>query len=203
MAISGDQQDANSTSIDEREMLDVLLNVSQSLYQHLDIDNLIVHIVGLMKRLMNAEAVSVILHDDYEDEFIFRWLEDERLGDTPNLREFRFPTNQGIAGSVFSSGEPELILEIDNDPRHFKKIDDVTECRTQSMIAVPLQKKEKTIGVLEALNKKSGTFNDKDLSLLSTIAPIMALSLDNARMYGELNGAYKELQITDREKDNY
>ena len=202
MTVSGDQQDVRSTIIDESEMLDVLLNVSQSLYQHMDIDNLIVHIVGLIKRLLNAEAVSVILHDAYEDEFIFRWLEDERLGDAPNLKEFRFPTNQGIAGSVFSSGEPELILDIDKDPRHFKKIDDETECRTQSMIAVPLQKKEKTIGVLEALNKKSGTFNDKDLSLLSTIAPIMALALDNARMYGDLDEAYKDLQITDREKDS-
>ena len=202
MVIPGDQQDSRSTISDDSGMLDVLLNVSQSLYQHLDIDNLIVHIVGSIKRLLNAEAVSVILHDNHENEFIFRWLKDERLGDKPNLKEFRFPTNLGIAGSVFLSGEPELILDIEKDSRHFKKIDDVTECHTQSMIAVPLQKKETTIGVLEALNKKSGNFNDKDLSLLSTIAPIMALALDNARMYGELDEAYKELQITDREKDS-
>ena len=145
MAISGDQKDSRSTISDDSEMLDVLLNVSQSLYQHMDIDNLIVHIVGLVKRLLNAEAVSVILHDNHENEFIFRWLKDERLGDEPNLKEFRFPTNLGIAGSVFLSGEPELILDIEKDSRHFKKIDDVTECHTQSMIAVPLQKKETTI----------------------------------------------------------
>ena len=142
MAIPGDQRDSRSTIIDESEMLDVLLNVSQSLYLHMDINNLIVHIVGLIKRLLNAEAVSVILHDVYEDEFIFRWLEDERLGNEPNLKEFRFPTNQGIAGSVFSSGKPELILDIDKDPRHFKKIDDVTECRTQCKLSqrYPCQK---------------------------------------------------------------
>ena len=103
--------------VGDSEMLDVLLNVSQSLYQHMDIENVIVHIVGLIKRLLNAEAVSVILHDDTEDEFIFRWLEDERLGGEPELKEIRFPTNQGIAGSVFSRGEPELILDIDKDFR--------------------------------------------------------------------------------------
>ena len=202
MAIPSTHQDSKSPNIDDSEMLNVLLTVSQSLYQHMDIDNLIVHIVNLTKELLNAEAVSVILHDGYANEFIFRWLKDERLGDAPRLREFRFPTHQGIAGSVFSSGEPELIHDVSKDPRHFKKIDDLTDCRTETMIAVPLQKKETTIGVLEALNKKSGPFSNRDLALLSTIAPIMALALDNAKMYGELDEAYKELKITDKEKDS-
>ena len=70
------------------------------------------------------------------------------------------------------------------------------------MIAVPLPKKEKIIGVLEVLNKKRGAFGESDLNLLSTIAPIMAMALDNAKMYAELGSAYKELQITDKAKDS-
>ena len=186
----------------ENERLGVLLNVAQSLYQFINIDDLIPHIIGLIRELMDAEAVSVILHDEKKDEFVFRWVEDERLREKSELSEFRFPINQGIAGRVFSSGKPELIHHISDDPNHLNKIDKLTKCETKSMIAVPLQKKEKIIGVLEVLNKKRGDFVEKDLSLLSTIAPIMAMALDNARMYTELEKDYRDLQITDKEKDH-
>ena len=186
----------------ENKMLRVLLNVSQSLYQFLNIDDLIVHIIHLIKEMMAVEAVSVMLHDDSNDEFVFRWAEDERLTPETKLKTFRFPSDQGIAGRVFSSGKPELILDVTKDPSHFKRIDTQTNCQTKSMIAVPLEKKEKKIGVLQVLNKKEGIFDEKDLSLLSSIAPIIAMALDNAMMVAELKESYHELQITDKLKDD-
>jgi Nif-specific regulatory protein len=69
------------------------------------------------------------------------------------------------------------------------------------MIAAPLQKKEKTIGVLEVLNKKQGNFGEEDLTFVTTLTPIIAMALDNARMYAELDGAYKKLQTVSREQD--
>jgi len=175
-----DKRSNASHPLHESEILEVLLDVSQSLYQYITIDALIVHIVNSIKGFLNVEAVSVILYDEKRDEFVFRWIDDERIGDASNLEEFRFPTDQGIAGRVFASGEPELIPDISKDPRHFKKIDDLTRCRTKAMVVVPLRKKEKTIGVLEVINKKTGAFSDRDVSLLSTVSPIMAMALENA-----------------------
>ena len=186
----------------ENEMLRILLDISQSLYQYLNIDDVILHIIRLIKELMKAEAVSVILHDEKKDEFLFRWAEDERSRAKSKLQELRFPIDQGIAGRVFSNGKPEMILDIAKDQRHFKKVDSLTKSKTKSMIAVPLQKKEKIIGVLEVLNKRRGVFDKNDLNLLSTIAPIMAMALDNARMYAELENAYKQLQKEDKAKAN-
>ena len=186
----------------ENGMLRVLLEVSQSLYQHLRIDDLILHIIRQVKNMMAVEAVSVILHDEKKDEFVFRWVDDERLTAETRLNAYRFPSHQGIAGSVFSSGKPELISDVSKDPRHFKSVDAKTNCQTRSMIIIPLQKKEKRIGLLQVLNKKEGVFDEKDLSLLSSVAPIMAMALDNAMMYGELRESYNELQITDKLKDD-
>jgi transcriptional regulator with GAF, ATPase, and Fis domain len=69
------------------------------------------------------------------------------------------------------------------------------------MIAVPLKTKEQTIGVLEVLNKIKGDFDEKNLSFLVTLAPIIAMALDNARMCTELNRAYNELQLINKDKD--
>lgn len=195
------ERSENSLSY-EHEMLRILLDVSRSLYQHINIDDMILNIIRLIKKLMSVEAVSVILHDEKKNEFLFRWAEDERRGAKSKLSEIRFPVDQGIAGSVFSKGKPELVLDIEKNPRHFKAVDTLTKSKTKSMIAVPLQKKEKIIGVLEVLNKKNGVFNKDDLNLISTIAPIMAMALDNARMYTELEGAYQDLQVKNKAKDS-
>ena len=69
------------------------------------------------------------------------------------------------------------------------------------MIAAPLRKKEKTVGVLEVLNKKKGNFSEEDLTFVTTLAPIIAMALDNARMYAELDGAYKKLQVVNKKQD--
>ena len=178
-----------------------LWDISQSLYQYLHIDDLILHIIKQMKEVMGAEGVSVILHDGPRNDFVFCWAESDPNGLVTKLKEMRFPADKGIAGSVFKSGKAELILNIDQDPRHYKDIDHSTGFKTSSMIAAPLQKKERTIGVLEVLNKKRGIFDQEDLTFVTTLAPIIAMALDNARMYGELNEAYKEMQDTYKEKD--
>lgn len=186
----------------QSEMLHVLLEVSQSLCQHLNIDDLILHIIRQVKGMMAVEAASIILHDEKKDEFVFRWVEDERLNPDTELKSYRFASREGIAGSVFARGLPEIIHDVAADPRHYKSVDDLTSCRTQSMIAVPLQKKGKTVGVLEVLNKKTGTFDEKDLFLLTSVAPIMAMALENAMIFAELEASYHDLQITDRLKDD-
>ena len=185
----------------ETNVMKTLWHISQSLYQYIEIDDLILHIIKQMKEVMEAEGVSVILHDEERDEFVFCWAESDPDGLATKLKEIRFPLDKGIAGSVFSSGKAELIPDISEDARHYKKIDDSTGFETSSMIAAPLRKKEKAVGVLEVLNKKKGNFSEEDLTFVTTLAPIIAMALDNARMYAELDGAYKELQVVSKEQD--
>lgn len=184
----------------EHQELKYLWDISQSLYQYLNVDDLILHIIKQITNVMYAEATSVILHDEGKDELVFCWSSDipERLD---KLEEIRIPADHGIAGSVFKSGKAEIILEVAQDPRHYSDVDSATDFKTKSMIAVPLKTKEQTIGVLEVLNKIKGVFDEKDFNFLVTLAPIIAMALDNARMCTELNSAYRELQLINKDKD--
>ncbi len=185
----------------ESEVLKTLLHISQSLHQYRDLNDLIEYIINQVTEVMFAETASVILYDERKNELAFRWSTDipqrrKKLG------EVRFPASKGIAGSVLKSERGELILDVAKDPRHYRKIDDATGFKTKSMIAVPLKTKGKAIGVLEILNKSEGVFGEKDLDFMTTLAPIVAMALDNARMYGELDSAYRELQLVDKGKDD-
>jgi transcriptional regulator with GAF, ATPase, and Fis domain len=147
MASSKKEKKENNRGLSHKtSAMKTLWDISQSLYQYIEIDDLILHIIKQMKEVMEAEGVSVILHDEEKDEFVFCWAESDPDGLVTKLKEMRFPVDKGIAGSVFESGKAELIPNISEDARHYKKIDHSTGFETISMIAAPLRKKEKTVG---------------------------------------------------------
>jgi Nif-specific regulatory protein len=184
------------------DKLEVLWDISHSLHQFINIDGLIFHIIKQVKDLIDAEGVAVMVAQTSTDELVFMWADDEAPGVAGKLKEVRLPASRGIAGSVFTSGKAELVSDVAEDPRHYRQVDQVTGLTTRSLISVPLKKKDRIVGILQAINKRFGNFAETDLQFLETLAPIIAIALDNARMYTELDEAYRELQITDRAKDD-
>ena len=73
--------------------------------------------------------------------------------------------------------------------------------KSRNMLDVPLKSGERIIGVLCAINKKKGVFDQSDVELLNLIAGTVALSIENARYAKEVTEAYKELASLNRAKD--
>jgi two-component system NtrC family sensor kinase len=107
-------------------------------------------------------------------------------------KEMRLAVNQGIAGWVAREGQPALVLDVRTDPRWYPDVDSHTGFVTQSILAVPLESKEKVIGVIEAINKVHGAFSAGDLQLLNSVSMVVTTAIENARLFGELSTAYQE-----------
>ena len=139
-------------------------------------------------RLMNCEVSSLLLVDDETDELYF----EVALGEKgEKVKKIRLKVGEGIAGWVAKYGEPLLITDISNDPRHSRKADERSEFKTRDMLCVPLKIKDKVIGVLEAINKlESDVFNNEDLELFKILANQVAIAIDNARLYRELQDTF-------------
>lgn len=69
-------------------------------------------------------------------------------------------------------------------------MDEKTDFKTRNLICVPVKVKEEVIGVLEAINKQGEDFDQEDLSLLTSLADQVAIALDNARLYQELEDMF-------------
>lgn len=63
--------------------------------------------------------------------------------------------------------------------------------------------KDKPTGVLEALNKRDGNFDESDADILSVIASQAAVAIHNARLVKALQDAYNELRAADQLKTNF
>jgi HD-GYP domain-containing protein (c-di-GMP phosphodiesterase class II) len=135
-------------------------------------------------QLMKAEVGSLLLVDEEKQQLYF----EVALGDKEEtVKTITLNMGEGIAGWVAQNGKPLIVNKPEKDPRFFKGVDERTGFKTRNIICVPVKVKEKVIGVLEAINKgKEEDFDKEDLFLFTSLADQVAIALDNARLYQEL-----------------
>jgi len=175
--------------IEERaEKLALLSQLSQILNSTLDPQEVRRRAMEAATRLMKAEVGSLLLVDEEKQQLYF----EVALGDREDdIKKITLNLGEGIAGWVAQKGKPLIVNAPEKDPRFFRGVDERTEFKTRNLICVPLRVKEKVIGVLEAINKqKEEDFNQEDLSLFISLADQVAIALDNARLYQELEGMF-------------
>jgi signal transduction histidine kinase len=162
----------------ERE-LEAARRITAVLFEQLEPDEVARRTLRTALEVVNAESGSILTAAPEARELVFR----SSIGETQIETGTAIPWDVGIAGSVFSSGEPVIVDNVKQDKRHFGGIDDLKQHVTVDMIAVPLKRWDgKAIGVLEVLNKRSGRFEENDLSLLMIVAAISASSYERARL---------------------
>jgi len=133
--------------------------------------------------LLDVEAGSLILVDQETGDLFF----EVALGDKgEKVKEVRLKKGEGIAGWVAEKGEALIVNDVQTDRRFFKAADEHSAFATKSILCVPVKSKEKILGVLEALNKKYGVFDEEDKKALMALANQVAIAIENANLYQEL-----------------
>lgn len=110
---------------------------------------------------------------------------------------------QGIAGWAAQTEQTLVVNEAPLDPRFSSTSDEKLNFRTQSLLAVPLRAPDKTLGVLELVNKRSGHFSEGDRILAETLAASAAIAIENARFVQDLNRQTEELRLRNEELDAF
>ncbi len=162
------------------KQLDVLLEMAAIINSTLDPQQVRMLAIESAMKLVDAEAASLILIDEEKRELFF----EVALGDKgENIREIRLKKDEGIAGWVAKHGVAQLVSDARSDMRFFSRIDELCGFVTRDLICVPVRNKEKIIGVLEAVNRKNGRFNNDDMNLLASLANHVAIALENAFLH--------------------
>ena len=178
-----------------------LFRIAKALHRFRQLDDRLKFITREVQSLMDIRGASVILLDEEKQEFFFRVAayEDRELGE--RMREIRFPADKGVAGEVYRTGKPLIVPDTAKSPHFFKMVDHKAGYRTHNMLDVPLRLEDRLIGVLCAVNKKTGNFDQTDVELLGTIANMVALPIENARINEALEKSYDEVTSLNRAKD--
>lgn len=69
------------------------------------------------------------------------------------LLKIRIPPGKGIAGLVFSSGQPMAVNDVSSEGSFWSGADEAVGFKTVTLLATPLRSGNETIGVLEFVNR--------------------------------------------------
>jgi signal transduction histidine kinase len=161
-----------------------LYEMGQAIASSLDLQKVLKESTARVTEALGAEASSLMILDEARRELIF---EIPAGPAEAKLREQRMPMDKGIAGWAVTHREPIIIPDVNADERFYTTIDQLTGYRTRSILAVPLQVQGKTVGVVEVINKTDGgSFTVDDQQWLSILAQIIAVAVENARLFTAL-----------------
>lgn len=147
-----------------------------------DQEKLLKTIMRTARSVMQAEASSLMMIDETAGDLVYA----VALGEKGKAvkEKFRIKIGQGISGWVAQHGKPLVVPDVTKDSRFYSRVDKETGFVTRSIICVPLKTRNKTIGVLQAINPSHKTaFSQRDLSIFKEFATISAVAIENALVH--------------------
>ena len=165
--------------------LSTLIEVNALISSSLDLDTILENVMAISKKVMNADASSLMRVDEKTNELVYQ-VAQGTVGEKLK-QEFRLKMGQGIAGTVAEEGKPLLLEDAYSHPKFHRAHDDATGYRTRSMITVPLKVGDRVTGVAQVINRLDGKpFDRDDLDLFMALSSLAAIALENARMHQTL-----------------
>lgn len=161
----------------ELEFFDVVSDV----ISEIDLGAILNKVMSQATKMLNAERSTLFLNDGKTKELY------SKVGEGLGAAQIRLPNHQGIAGAVFTSGKSVNIPHAYADLRFNPSFDKKTGFFTRSILCVPVvNKKGKTIGVTQVLNKRGGPFTDDDETRLRAFTTQVSIALENAQLFEEV-----------------
>lgn len=170
--------------------LNTLLTTTRDIREVVHGDVLLENIMDSSLKITGADGGSILLVEG--DRLVFKVV---RGSESNKLLGFSIPKSKGIAGWVVDSGSSIRIDNVKGDSRFNPEVDKLTGYETRSVLCAPLRLSSGTIGALELVNKKEGTFSYDDEELISYFADQAAISIDRAKFYEDQKNY--EIHLTD------
>ncbi|MGE5464151.1 MAG: GAF domain-containing protein, partial [Syntrophothermus sp.] len=181
--------------------LSTLNEITRQLTSTLEQEPLLRNILENAVSILNCEAGTLFLMDEQTGDLIFRVTTGVVA---TNLLGQRLQAGVGVAGRAVQTRAPV----IENDSQRstalrYDGTDKQTGFTSKSLLAVPMQIKDRVLGVIEVVNRKDGLpFVEDDQNLLTAFAGQAAVAIENARLLAltdqELARSVEELQVMGR-----
>ncbi|MFH1368651.1 MAG: ATP-binding protein [Elusimicrobiota bacterium] len=168
-----------------------LLEANRILSSTLNLPDLLRQVMELAMKVVEAESSSLLMYDEKTSELYFDLALTEKES---QLKSIRIKSGEGIAGWVAANKRSRIVNNVDSDSQWMSRADEHTKFKTRSLIAVPLIFKGKLLGVVEAVNRKSGEFGAEDYQTLEAFAAQAAVAIENARLFINLHEEKEKIE---------
>jgi len=162
-------------SVRQARTLQLLNEISREMSSVLVTSELLRKIGALTKRLIDYHRFSILLADEQARIFntVLSLKQDEHQ---PERGVVRF--GQGIVGAAADLRQTVVVGDVSKDPRYVQ-----VNPETRSEMATPLIYRGRVIGVVDFESPQLNYFSEEHVRIFSTLAPQIAIAIENARLY--------------------
>jgi sigma-B regulation protein RsbU (phosphoserine phosphatase) len=171
--------------------LQAVLDINRKINSIEDVRSILNDISHYAGELLKAEGASILLVDPETGNLFFEVAFGENADALSNVI---VPKGKGIAGYAAQKKEHVIVYDAENDDRFYKEVDQKTNLKTKSLLAMPLIHNDNAIGVIEVINPARKVFTDDDVILLKQFAEQAATAIANALLYKAAQMRSKELE---------
>jgi len=175
MAMALDNPRLYRRSVRQARALQLLNEISREMSSVLVLNELLRKIGTLTKRLIDYHRFSILLADEQAQAFnaVISLKQDEH---EPERGMVRF--GQGIVGAAADLRQTVVVPDVSKDPRYV-----LLNPETRSEMAIPLIYRGRVIGVVDLESPQLSYFTEEHVRIFSTLAPQIAIAIENARLY--------------------
>ncbi len=175
-----------------RERLELLQQITHTIWGTLELDAVLMHIMEVVSQVTNANAVLLYLLDQERGDLILR----ASSRPHPNLiGVVRLKLGEGITGWAAQHKEPVAIASNAREDPRFKYIRELPEDRCEAFLAVPIIRRGKLIGVVNAHHSRPHQHHRETIDLVSAIAQQVGGAIENALLYEETHKRAQQLDM--------
>jgi sigma-B regulation protein RsbU (phosphoserine phosphatase) len=154
--------------------LETLSEIAREFGSILNLDELLMRIANLTRRVIDYRTFGILLVNDETGELDMKVA--VRYGDKVNMP--RVKLGHGLVGYAALHKETVLVPDVATDPRYIKVVDDA-----RSELVIPLLLQDRCIGVFDLESPELDAFSKSHVEILTLLASQAAVAIENARLY--------------------
>ncbi len=162
--------------------LEATAAVAQETASLLDLQEQLTRVVTLVREQFGFYHTGVFLLNSDREWAVLQAASSEG-GRRMLARDHRLQLGVGIVGHVVERDEPRVALDVGEDAAFF---DNPDLPDTRSEMALPLRVRGEVIGALDVQSTEPAAFRDEDVTVLQTLADQIAVAIDNARLFQQV-----------------
>lgn len=168
-------------------VMSALAEGAAAIHSSLEMQDVLRRILNQTMQALQVETVALALIDPSSNDLIVKAAAGNNSGGIPGLR---IPAGQGLAGKVINEGRG-LVVPVIGQGFGFTEMDRLNGVEMRAMAIAPIQSHGKTIGVLEAVNPVSGSFDPDALVVMTGLGSLAGSTIDNSQLFEQLQNAHR------------
>lgn len=186
-------QQAHIISQRSTNQLQVAAEIARDATAQADLQGLLDHSVQLICERFEFYHAGIFLIDQESGYAVIRAAYGTEASQDMLRRGHKLKVGEeGIVGYVTSTGQPRIVLDIDKDTYHYKN---PVLPKTRSELSLPFRVGDDIIGALDVQSLHRDAFDEDDISILQTMADLLAVAIDKAYLNEKVQAYADELEI--------